>query len=95
MTPRQEVPTFVFNVGQTAGAQLGEAKPNEEKSTQGPMAMSYKEEVGQVDEGLGSKNGHWKQKVRENRPKNLKDQSGPLEVKSTNPSHIKRESWIL
>ena len=46
MTPRQEAPTFVFNVGQTAGAQLGEAKPNEEESTQGPMAMSYKEEVG-------------------------------------------------
>ena len=33
--------------------------------------------------------------MRENRPKNLKDQSGPLEVKSTNPSHIKRESPIL
>ena len=33
--------------------------------------------------------------MRENRPKNLKDQSDPLEVKSTNPSHIKRESPIL
>ena len=43
---------------------------------------------------MGPKSGHWKQKARENRPKNLNDQSGPLEVKSTNPSHIKRESPI-
>ena len=68
----QETLNHDYQMGLDLG--LGENK-------EGPMAMSYKPNVGWVANTLGPTSGHWKRRVRAGPNDEMKDELGPIQRK--------------
>lgn len=84
-----EEPKFKFQMGPSKHEELGEEVKGKECKPNGPMAMSFTNELGWVTENLGPKSGHWKRMAR---TAHAKDEKGKEKL---SPLNTKRESPIL
>lgn len=91
---QSQIPHFVFDGSPEACGVLYEADNVRPRTNEGPMALSYSNEVGWTAEVLGPKSGHWKRKARASQGVGPKENISPNVLVKAEGSLSKRESSI-
>nr|POE78096.1 hypothetical protein CFP56_37888 [Quercus suber] len=91
-TKGEQAPIFVFNMGPNKEDTTTEKRLEKRDIDDGPIAMTFSDELGWTAESLGPTSGHWKRIAREKRAGLVSDQVSLLEEKTLNLAKIKRES---
>ena len=86
-----EEPKFKFQMGPSEHKESGKDDKGKECKLNGPMAMSFTNDLGWVTEILGPKSGHWKRMAKTAHAKNKKgkEKLSPLNTKRESPIPLK------